>query len=501
MNEKNIKIVWRDPNRYLGLISHEFDPEFQISGKLFEHFPGRSIKEFLMGELFQDSSLEKSVEEEDKRVYFSEKSCLFGRFEVEGISKYIELAKNLDTVISYFARHRDSGDYVGPQPFFANVVYRPLDQYFEALDHLVEEISHRSLTIPGGDNLFVWRFKTILKKFETFMFLRPGHVKIFPLSKEELEEIKQNVYLVKYFIDENGTEKNIGKNNPKNVNELEALLRGENNFVLLLNEKAYVPGVLPSFLEQHMFKGVDGIKDDLMTFSEYVVDTDGKNKVGRTKTGLLNDISPLFLRLFYRLQQKYKEKEVIIGPMNMSASIYPGAINFVGESPSTSYKRDQLYFWYSYPHYAEKHPDAKIEATIRFGEPISLSEYRKDQIEGELTREIKKRIGLLETPYPAAMLFRAMGINREADYHALDEIIKPLIAHYQELGINVSKVTDSDGNPLSAEELAKEAARTLNCNPRRRFREILEPRALSVISNNLDLQKWYGNNLRHLDDL
>jgi|TARA_B100001971_G_C18263732_1_gene589629 hypothetical protein len=508
MSDEKTRVVWRDPERYFKEIGHDFDLEFQNNGKFMRYMKGRAVKPFLMGDLFKKLSLVEFDETKDRQVYHSDKSCLFSRFEVEGITRYKEIVKDPDISVAWCPRHRFTGDYIGMQPLLVDCVYKSLDESSESMEG--EKQSHKYLMIPGGDNLFVRGFSTILKKFGTFMFLRKD--KAFSLKKKDIEEINQNMPLVKYFIDKDGKRRMIDSEHEENVGELETLL-ADKKVEQFLDERYYLTNVLPSYLEQQMFEGVNGRTYDIMPFVEYKIGVNGKVSTGRSKTGELGDMSPLFFKHLYRILQRHKgEKELLIVPSNMSGSKYPDALNFVGKpsfllglSRSLKYIMDSNYFWIRYPHYAEKHPEAKIEATVKFGEPISLSEFNKKSVVDDLPGILRKRIGLLETPYPVAVLCKLMEGESEVLYSVLNERFKPLLEYYQKLGIDVSKITSPNGNPLDAEDLTERVALTLNSNPRiyskggNYSKKIIEPRQFSVRSNNSDLQVWYANMLKHLE--
>ena len=443
-----------NPESFFPYIEHTLNHEFLESGSLGFMKNGRTIKEFYLGNsldniIYRDDAI-------DKKVYDGGTSTLFSTISTRGISQYQELVKNPKNVILIAARHRSLMDFIIEQPIHYSLI-------------------KKDLMILSGDNLFLGPFDKILRDFGAFMFLRGD------------KNLKRKGY--------------------------------ENAF---LSAKDYLI-VLSAYLKQQM---IDGVVDDLgitNRFDEIVfpeIHEDISNGVlsgGRTKSGNLGNISPIpFIPIHRALRGS--DVNVYVAPVDISFSKYPDA-HFITSKKSclsslvapARYLFELNYVFNRYPHFSEKHHDAKLDVKITYSSPLELSSFSgRDIIKfkdnpNSLSEKIRQGISNSETIYPAAVLFRAMDGASEKSFRSLDDDVRVLVDNYAEKGIDVSNVVDKNGNNLSSEELYNISVDRINANPMLLFHlpnksnKIISSTSNKIIVHNKSIGDWYGNQLRHLD--
>ena len=272
--------------------------------------------------------------------------------------------------------------------------------------------------------------------------------------------------------------------------------------------------MLPAYLKQQMFDGVGEkkLKRDIVVYPGQE-----KNPVtrqrggGRTKTGKLRELSPIFFDVFRRLTLE-SSTSLYITPVNISFSQYPDATFIVhpirsqGLAHKLRYVHEQNFTGSWYPRYAIRHPKAKLEVVVNYGKPEHFAgenfKARRDII--QYVWELKRKIGLLESIFPAIFLYRALDENPELPIPDLDEKCKQLYDSYSRQGVNLEKVSQQPGKMMPVSELVERAMTALNIHPRYRIigqktREFVTLREGRYMSLDPELQQWYANNIRHLD--
>ena len=557
-------IVYRNSEDYFSRIGHMIDPEFIRTGRFSRIIGGRAIRPFLVGDTFQPSSFMEYIEDKDIIRYFSVDSALFKGTEVHGLKNIYQLVQDPYSILIFSYRHRTLIDFIYGQPFqsliakpnlpqlsgreaevfhqYLNDLYLGNSKQEIALQNLETIIQKENLDIPRymlytdsfqipqpilnpnttpypiivtGDNLLVGGFDRRLRKFGAFSFQRKD--KIYPLSKDEIRAIIEDPYKVKYFMDEKGKRKEIDEKHAENVKELIWILKHK-KVGLKLPIMYYRKYVLPDYIEQQAFQGeqltIDEIdvliRHDSQKFPGVEYDEEGIAKVGRSKTGLLREMSSAISKQYRLLLGKYPNIEAYEVPVNISLSKYPDAFFLGPHSPTANLGRklkylfDLNYVFNRYPHYAEQHQEAKLYGVIRIGKPILLRAYTYEEIGTVASPELKKRIGLLETPFPANVMFKAMDGYTEVKFSTLDKRIKNMVEHYNNLGLDVSQITDARGNPKRAKELGYEVLVLMNSNPRIRnkprsySKKIVSMTKTHFITHNQPIRQWYANGLQHL---
>ena len=343
-------------------------------------------------------------------------------------------------------RHRSLFDYAINQPVHHDLI-------------------NGKIMIVVGHNLLVHRFDSSLRNFGGFMFLRN-------------DEFLQRPGLPRVW----------------------------------LTKDRYLKEVFPAYLRDQMVSGFDP-RHDLMVYLEYERDTrTGRSNAGRTKTGRLRKLNWSFLRVLHDLVAD-SDVRLFITPINVSFSKVPDTPFVVhptklkGVFKKLSYLHEQRFVFHYFPSYAERHPEGKIRATVTYGAPEAIND-----LDFSTFREIKEyadglraRIGLLETVYPAAFLFAAMGNDTEVEIRVLDDRVKRLFALLRSKGVDCAPISDVDGGMLPTEAIVDLAALNLNTNPNFLFlgprtRRYIKTEHGRVVSSDPPLQAWYANSLAHFFD-
>ena len=209
---------------------------------------------------------------------------------------------------------------------------------------------------------------------------------------------------------------------------------------------------------------------------------------------------------------KESSTRLYVSPVNASFSKYPDATFIVhpvkhgGIVEDMRYLHEQEFVGSWYPKYAVKNPEAKLDVIVSYGKPELFcgEDFRSFHDVMKYTKSLKKRIGLLESPFPTTLLFRALGDETEMPYWKLETAAKRLFDHYAGLGINMEKVSDRPGVMTPVEQLAERAIVTLNSNAAYRIfgsktDEFITSKSGRFISLDEKLQRWYANTIRHLD--
>ncbi len=379
------------------------------------------------------------------------RGSLFRDVEIRGIAAHRKLAADPNSVVALVPRHRTLYDYL---------LHMPTHHWFV----------NPEVMILAGNNLFVSKYDYELRYFGGFMFLREDAV----LGRKDkgLPPVKLSI-------------------------------------------KRYLDEVFPAYLKQQMFDGVGPgrLKRDLILYAGQEKNPEtGRRSGGRTKTGRIRNLSPIFFDKFKSLVRS-NDTALYIAPVNISFSKYPDApfiahpIQHGGEVvKQMRYVGEQHFVMKAYPHYAQTHYDAELEAVVRYGEPVRFT---GEGIEGvrdtiAYARELRTKIGLMETLFPTVFVYRTLGEDHSLSVPALEEKARRLYDRYAAQGVDVSRISAREGEMMSGRELVDRSMRTLNSNPSMYIWGVRHDRFLSmrhgrVVSHDLKVQAWYANNIRHLD--
>jgi len=373
---------------------------------------------------------------------------LFNEVIVRGVLAQHRIAQDSFSVSAVVPRHRSLYDYGIGMPVHSTFI-------------------NRQVMILAGSNLFVAAYDTMLRHFGAFMFLREDKV----LKKKGYPQV-------------------------------------------FLSIERYLQEVFPAYLNYQMFEGVGKkkLKRDMIVYPEQEKNPVTKKRSGgRTKTGKIRDLSPIIFEKFRELT-KESSTRLYVSPVNASFSKYPDATFIVhpvkhgGIVEDMRYLHEQEFVGSWYPKYAIKNPEAKLDVIVSYGKPELFcgEDFRSFHDVMKYTKSLKKRIGLLESPSPTTLLFRALGDETEMPYWKLETAAKRLFDHYAGLGINMEKVSDRPGVMTPVEQLAERAIVTLNSNAAYRIfgsktDEFITSKSGRFISLDEKLQRWYANTIRHLD--
>ena len=378
------------------------------------------------------------------------RGSLFRDVEIRGIAAHRKLAADPGSVVALVPRHRTLYDYL---------LHMPTHHWFV----------NPEVMILAGNNLFVSKYDYELRYFGGFMFLREDAV----LGRKEkgLPPVKLSI-------------------------------------------KRYLDEVFPAYLRQQMFDGVgEGrLKRDLILYAGQEKNPDtGKRSGGRTKSGRIRNLSPIFFDKFKSLARS-SETALYIAPVNISFSKYPDApfvahpVEHQGLVKTMRYVGEQHFVMKAYPRYAQTHFDAELEAVVRYGEPVRFTGEGIDSVRDTIAyaHELQRKIGLMETLFPTVFVYRTLDHEHSLSVPALGERARLLYDRYCEQGVDVSRISVREGEMMPARDLVERSIRTLNCNPSMYIWGVRHDRFLGmrhgrVVSHDLKVQAWYANTIRHLD--
>jgi len=434
--------VFNDPKEYFPYIGHTLNKDFIENGRLFSLKHARTIKEFFIGNTFDDYVLDEKTE--DTKIYEGD-STLFSKITTKGFSKYKEAAKNPKNVFVICPRHRSLIDFIAAQPI----------HYF---------LIKKDTMVVAGDNLFVASFAKFFRDFGGFMFLRKN--KVFKRTGGNKLELTVRQYLTSvlptYLKDQMIDGKEAVRHDMILFPEFYTTAKG--NVVSSGRTKTGELGEISSIFSRILYK----LSKD-------------------------SDTNVYFVPANFSFS-KYPDG-VFLGHNSLFSQIIK----------PVKYLFELNYVFNKYPHFSERNPDAKLDITVNYSEAIKLNDLSPKQIKSTkepdaFVNYLREQIGQGETIYPSTLLCKALEGEKELSFRELDKRVSTLVDTYQEKGIDVSNV-----DQFTASELAEYAATALNTNPRLLFHrkhdstELITLTRDSVISNNLRMQNWYSNMLAHLD--
>ncbi|MBN2442468.1 MAG: hypothetical protein JXJ04_14025 [Spirochaetales bacterium] len=401
----------------------------------------------VIGNLLDDKNITR-ISDDSAFIDGSIDRLLFKGIKVNGIKSHIPIAKDKNAVELYVPRHRSLYDYI---------IHMPVHVHFISPD----------IIFLAGNNLFISTFDSLLRNAGGFMYLREDTF----LKRKGLKKV-------------------------------------------FLSKDRYIDEVFSAYIRREMFEGVNENHDrmNLVIYPENEKDPVSKiRKGGRTKSGRLRTLSPLFFDKLKAIAKDYQVK-LYVTAMNISFSKIPEApyvvhpSNDAGIGGKVRYFKEQYFSMISYPHYAITHDDAKIEACINYGTPELLNpeDFKSVRDLLRFSKSLKDKIGLLESIFPVTFLYRVLDEDSELSLSVCKERMKILFDYYSSIGVDLEKISDSKGNVLPAMEIIEKSIKTINTNPSFSVKNIkiskfLEISSDRIISHDPALQAWYANNLRHLD--
>lgn len=401
----------------------------------------------IVGNLLEDKNV--TCISDDTMVVDGSRACsLFKEVKINGINRQSSVTQNRNAVGLYIPRHRSLFDYI---------VHMPVHYHF----------INPNVMILAGNNLFVFNYDAFLRKCGAFMYLRED---VF-LKRKGLKRV-------------------------------------------FLSKNRYIEEIFPAYIKKEMFEwiGKDNRRKGLIIYPENEKDpVTRKRKGGRTKSGKLRTLSPVFFDKLKAISRDFPVK-LYVSVMNISFSKVPEAPYIVHASKAKGlmkkfhYLMENYFTFISYPKYALHHPNAKLEAIIHYGKPELLDTEAftsmRDLI--KFSRSLKEKIGLLESIFPVTFLFRVLNNDPELSMSECKDRMKSLFEYYSSIGVDVEKISDSKGNVLPPGEIIEKSITTINSNPSFYVKGIkkdnfLEVSSGRIISHDHALQVWYANNVRHLD--
>ncbi len=410
-----------------------------------EKLVGSTLWKNVIGNQFDEENI---TDNGDEIIVKSEETPLFNEVIVRGILDQRKIARDTFSVCTVVPRHRSLYDYGIGMPVHSRLI-------------------NAEVMILAGSNLFVAPYDATLRHFGAFMFLRedsflkrPGYPKVY------------------------------------------------------LSITRYLKEVFPAYLNYQMFEGVGEkkLKRDMIVYAEQEKHPITKKRSGgRTKTGKLRELSPI---IFDKLRQLTIESstKLYISPASVSFSKYPDATFIVhpvkhgGIVNELRYVHEQNFVGSRYPHYSRKHPEAKLDVVVNYGKPelFNGEDYKSFRDLVRYTKDLKQKIGALDSIFPTVLLFRALGDKTEMPLHELSDECKRLYDHYIKMGIYVGKVSQSPGNLMNVREIVDRAVTLLNSNSAYLIYGLntdifINYQSGRFISLDPLLQEWYANTICHLD--
>lgn len=387
---------------------------------------------------------------EDRTVLKGDPNSFYQTVEINGLSEGRKIADNPRKVTVVTPRHKSLYDYLVGQPVH-------------------HELLNPEVMLLAGNNLFILKYDQILRYYGGMMILR------------------EDTWLKK-------------KGLPK----------------VYLTQKDYFNEVFPAYLRQEMIDGVpvDGkkIRRDLIIYPEQEKHpVTGKRGGGRTKTGKMRNLSHL---LFDKIKSVVRDTDtkLYITPANISYSkipdmpyiVYPNTAK--GLAKQLRYFLEQYTVYIAYAQYAQKHPEAKLDAVVNYGKPyeIHFDDFSSMRDLLKFSNDLKDKMGQLESIFPLKFLYRALDGSSESTVARLEENGKALFDLYCEKNIHVEKISDSQGNLRPIKELIDESLPLINANPNFHIKEIKRKPLLTfengeLKSHDTKIQSWYANLVKHLD--
>lgn len=418
---------------YFPYIGHEIDHEVVYRSKIYINIIGNLLEEKNINHVSDDTCI----------VNGSNARSLFKEVRINGINGQSPVTQDKNAVGLYIPRHRSLFDYI---------VHMPIQYHF----------INPNVMILAGNNLFVFRYDTYLRKCGAFMYLRENAF----LKRKGLKRV-------------------------------------------FLSKDRYIDEIFPAYIQKQMFEGIgeDHIKKDLIIYPENEKDpVTHKRKGGRTKSGKLRTLSPIFFDKLKNISRDFPVK-LYVSAMNISFSKVPEAPYIVHASKVKGLRRNLHYLlenyftMISYPNYALTHPDARLEVIIHYGKPELLEPGAFTSMRDLIgfTKSMEYKIGRLESIFPVTFLYRVMDNNPELSLADCEDRMKSRFEYYSSIGVNIEKISDSKGNMLPPGEIIEKSMRTINSNPGIRKNRFLEVSSGRIISHDHALQVWYANNIQHLD--
>jgi len=407
------------------------------------------IYNLIIGNLFSKEHVHNP--NPDQIILDSKTANLFSRVEINGVEPLLKLTKDPNSAVLIVPRHKTLYDYTIGQPVHHNLI-------------------NPEVMLLAGNNLFVSQYDRILRTFGAMMFLR------------------ENIWLKR-------------KNLPP----------------VFLSQERYINEIFSAYLREQMVDGVTiggkKIRRDLIIYPEQEKHpVTNVREGGRTKTGKLRNLSPI---LFDKLKNLTKDTDVklYVVAANVSFSKIPDVPFIVNSSALKGLKKkiryfvEQYFVYYSYPRYAIKHPEAKLDVILNYGKPEIHSaanfQSMKDLI--KYSKDLKEKIGMLESIFPLQFLYRTMEEDTDISLQTLEERTLRLYENYCKLNLNLGKISAAPGKMLPVKEIVERSLVTINSNPRFHISHVQRNQFLSqengrLYSHDWKVQTWYANNLRHLDE-
>ena len=397
------------------------------------------LKEKIIKDLFSVYETEGNIK------HFKGKSDLFSNASVESSSLHKSITEDPNAVQIIIPRHKSLFDYIIHQPAHHDLI-------------------NNKIIIVAGHNLFVRRFNDSLRYYGAFVFLRD-----------------------------------------------DMLLKAKKLPAVFLSKMNYLKHVFPEYLKDQVFCDNKN-RHDMLVYLEYEKDPrTGKSNSGRTKTGILRELNWSFLKQLYEMSRESGIK-LYLTPVNVSFSKYPDAPYLVHPIKTTGqlnknirYLVEQSFVFERYSKFSRRNEDAKLDITIRYGESDCFSEMELDSFRDfkRYTELFKSKIGMLESIYPAQLVFLALGNSESSSMKDLSENMKKIFDRLQSIGAYVSKISDGKGSMLDPEDILNLALKNINRNPNLYIMNFDHHRIITyerglVYCHDRALKAWYNNLVKHL---
>jgi hypothetical protein len=401
----------------------------------------------IIGPLFESGNLTPDLDRLDLTSTIIGSRGIFSRATLLGMKAQQAIAADPNAVEAVIPRHRTLYDYC---------IHMPAHSHF----------INKEVMLLAGHNLFIHKYSELLRDYGGIVFLRHD------------AEIKRKGY-------------------PK----------------VFLSQHQYIKEILPAYLKQEMIDGVGEkhIRRDFILYPGQEKDPVTHVRAGgRSKSGRLRKLNPIFFEKFSKIT-KGSQTRFFVTPVCISFSKYPDApylvhsTSYQGILKALRYLHEQNFIYNGYIAYAEKHPEAKLEVIVNYGnpKPFKGEDYNSMRDLFEFVNELRDDIGRLECIFPLTLLFQSMEGEADVSVEQLNLRAQKYYDHYQKLGINVEKISERPGKMMNIIEMIDVSLATINSNPSFHVYGLKTDHFLSfrtgrVYSHDEKLQTWYTNLVEHL---
>ncbi len=371
---------------------------------------------------------------------------VFSSAKIEGLEnlKYFK-SNHPDSSFVYVSRHRSHIDYLETQLKLGK-----------------EGIPTR---IQAGDNLFIGPLDPLLRHCGAFMVVRDEH----------------GFYSKNWFLN------SVYSCLPNNLGPYKK------------QYETYVNRKLSKILYEHYLRNIlnnNESSKDLLVYPEYVRESDGSLKYGRSYSGALLDFSPYVFDLIQKTASNI-DRAFFFVPVNVS---YSQIIedSFISQIPTLKKTNSKSLLYVKEFIYIATRAFSPFfkpgKFVLKFGEPSEIKKgYSTILSSSRSAKKLKDKVGLLETVFAPQIIFYSMDKKTKIPFPKLEDKVMANISKLDNSGVDTSNLKRFD-RTKSFDDLLEEVLRLFDA-PKRRF-VYVKDNHLCVL--NSDVVNQYANHIAHL---